>query len=375
MERSSAMSRLTLGASVLLFVIGIGLAGCGSSNTGGGGKSAAGGGQPKVTLLNVSYDPTREFYQDFNASFAEYWKQKTGQEVAIDQSHAGSGKQARAVIEGLEADVVTLALAYDVSAIAKKGRLLTEDWQKRLPHNSAPYTSTIVFLVRKGNPKQIQDWGDLVKGDVSIITPNPKTSGGARWNYLAAWGYVLKRELGELAKLHDPAQAKEVEAAQAKAREFVGELFKRVPVLDSGARGSTNTFVQRDIGDVLLAWENEAFLSVKESGADKFEIVAPTVSILAEPPVAVVDEVVKKHGTQEVAEAYLQHLYSPQGQQLAAKHFYRPAIAESVSPEQRQQFANLELFTIAAVFGGWDQAQAAHFDDGGVFDQLYQPGK
>ncbi|MCY2989242.1 MAG: sulfate ABC transporter substrate-binding protein [Planctomycetota bacterium] len=369
------MSRLTRWARVLLIVIGIGLVGCDSSSPGGGGKSATGGGPPRVTLLNVSYDPTREFYQDFNASFAEYWKQKTGQEVAIDQSHAGSGKQARAVIEGLEADVVTLALAYDVSAIAKKGRLLTEDWQQRLPHNSAPYTSTIVFLVRKGNPKRIKDWGDLVQGDVSIITPNPKTSGGARWNYLAAWGYALKRELGDLAKLQDPAQAKEVKAAQAQAREFVGELFKRVPVLDSGARGATNTFVQRDIGDVLLAWENEAFLSVKEAGADKFEIVAPSVSILAEPPVAVVDEVVKKHGTQAVAEAYLQHLYSPQGQQLAAKHFYRPAITESVSPAQRAQFANIALFTINAVFGGWDQVQAAHFDDGGVFDQLYQPGK
>lgn len=367
--------RSRLWAGALLVALGIGLAGCGSSDQAEGGKSAAGGGPAKVTLLNVSYDPTREFYHDFNASFAEYWKQQTGQSVTIDQSHAGSGKQARAVIEGLPADVVTLALAYDVSAIAKKGHLLAEDWQQRLPHNSAPYTSTIVFLVRKGNPKQIKDWGDLVRGDVAIITPNPKTSGGARWNYLAAWGYVLKRELGDLAKLQDPAQAQAVEAAQAQARAFVGELFKRVPVLDSGARGATNTFVQRDIGDVLLAWENEAFLSVKEAGADKFEIVAPTVSILAEPPVTVVDEVVKKHGTQAVAEAYLQHLYSPQGQQLAAKHFYRPAVAEAVSPAERERFADIELFTIDAVFGGWDQAQAAHFDDGGVFDQLYQPGK
>jgi sulfate transport system substrate-binding protein len=360
---------------ILLFAIGLGLTGCQSSQPVGTDESGSGGERANVTLLNVSYDPTREFYQDFNASFAEYWKRKTGQDVTIDQSHAGSGKQARSVIDGLEADVVTLALAYDITAIAKRGHLLAEDWQKRLPHNSAPYTSTIVFLVRKGNPKQIKDWADLVRGDVSVITPNPKTSGGARWNYLAAWGWALKRELGDLSKLHDPAQAKAVEAAQAKAREFIGELFKRVPVLDSGARGSTNTFVQRGIGDVLLAWENEAFLSIQEAGADKFQIVAPTVSILAEPPVTVVDEFVKKHGTKEVAEAYLQHLYSPQGQQLAAKHFYRPAITESVSPEQREQFAKIELFTIDAVFGGWDQTQAAHFDDGGVFDQLYQPGK
>jgi sulfate transport system substrate-binding protein len=295
--------------------------------------------------------------------------------VTINQSHGGSGKQARAVIDGLQADVVTLALAYDIDAIALNGRLLPKDWQARLPNNSTPYTSTIVFLVRKGNPKQIKDWGDLVRGEVSVITPNPKTSGGARWNYLAAWGYVLKRELGDLAKLKDPAGAQAVAAAQAKAREFVTQLFKRVPVLDSGARGSTNTFVQREIGDVLLAWENEAFLAVKDLGPDKFEIVAPSVSMLAEPPVAVVDKVADKHGTKALAEAYLQHLYSPQGQQLAAKHFYRPAITESVSEEQRKQFAQVELMTIDAAFGGWDQAQATHFDDGGVFDQIYQPGK
>jgi sulfate transport system substrate-binding protein len=304
-----------------------------------------------------------------------YWKQKTGQDVTIDQSHGGSGKQARAVIDGLEADVVTLALAYDINAIVRKGQLLAQDWQQRNPHNSSPYTSTIVFLVRKGNPKKIKDWGDLLKGEVSIITPNPKTSGGARWNYLAAWGYVLKRELGDFAKLSDPAQVPAVEAAQGKAREFVAELFKRVPVLDSAARGATNTFVQRGIGDVLLAWENEAFLAVKDLGPDKFEIVAPSVSILAEPPVAVVDKFAAKHGTKEVAEAYLQHLYSPQGQQLAAKHYYRPAVSESVSEEQRKQFTAVELFTIDAVIGGWDKAQATHFDDGGVFDQIYQPGK
>lgn len=341
--------------------------GCEQQSVGSTASDAAG---TKVTLLNVSYDPTREFYQEFNASFAEYWKNKTGQEVAIDQSHGGSGKQARAVIDGLEADVVTLALAYDVSAIAEKGKLLDTGWQRRLPYNSAPYTSTIVFLVRKGNPKGIKDWDDLIKGDVSIITPNPKTSGGARWNYLAAWGYVLKRELADLAALRDPAKAEQVAAAQAKAKSFVREIYRRVPVLDSGARGSTNTFIQRGIGDVLLAWENEAFLAVKELGPDQVEIVVPSVSILAEPPVTVVDKVAQKHGTQTVAAAYLEYLYSPQGQQLAAKHHYRPAVAESVSAEQRKQFAQVELFTIDQAFGGWDKAQPEHFNDGGVFDQL-----
>ena len=252
--------------------------------------------------------------------------------------------------------------------------MLPADWQQRLPHNSAPYTSTIVFLVRKGNPKQIKDWGDLVKGDLSVITPNPKTSGGARWNYLAAWGFVLHRELGDFARLNDPAAAQDVEAAQGKAREFVAALFQRVAVLDSGARGSTNTFIQRKIGDVLLAWENEAFLAVKDLGPDEVEIVVPSISILAEPPVAVVDKFAAKHGTTEVAEAYLKHLYSPQGQQLAAKHFYRPVDKDLISVEQLQQFAQLTLFTIEEVFGGWKKAQAAHFDDGGVFDQIYQPG-
>jgi len=332
-------------------------------------------GQKPVTLLNVSYDPTREFYQEFNASFVQYWQQQTGQQVTIEQSHGGSGKQARAVIDGLEADVVTLGLAYDIDVIAAKGKLVDAEWQKRLPHNSSPYTSTIVFLVRTGNPKGIKDWGDLIKGDIAIITPNPKTSGGARWNYLAAWGYSLRHELGDLSKLSDANSKSDVAAAQVKAKAFVTALFKRVPVLDSGARGATNTFVQRGIGDVLLAWENEAFLAVKDLGPGQFEIVVPSVSILAEPPVAVVDKVAEKRGTTAVAKAYLEHLYSPQGQQLAAKHYYRPAVSELVSAEERQQFAQLELFTIEQGFGGWARAQAEHFDDGGVFDQIYQPGK
>jgi sulfate/thiosulfate-binding protein len=356
----------------LLFLVGLtaaAFAGCGAAS-----NASAGASGSTVTLLNVSYDPTREFYQEFNASFAAHWKQQTGQVVTVDQSHGGSGKQARAVIDGLEADIVTLALAYDIDAIADKGKLLAADWQSKLPHNSSPYTSTIVFLVRKGNPKGIKDWDDLVRGDLQIITPNPKTSGGARWNYLAAWGFALKRELGDFQKLQN-APRPAVKAAEAKAREFVAQIYKRVPVLDSGARGSTNTFVQRGIGDVLLAWENEAFLAVKDLGPDKFEIVVPSVSIRAEPPVTVVETFAKKHGTTAVAKAYLEHLYSPQGQQLAAKHFYRPAISESLSLEQREQFADLELFTIDAAFGGWKQAQARHFDDGGVFDQLYQPGK
>ena len=321
--------------------------------------------------MNVSYDPTREFYQEFNESFATHWKEKAGQAVVIDQSHGGSGKQARAVIDGLEADIVTLALAYDIDAIADKSKLLPADWQSQLPHNSSPYTSTIVFLVRKGNPKGIKDWGDLLKPDVAIITPNPKTSGGARWNYLAAWGFALKRELGDFSKLKEPSD--QVKAAQAKASEFVAELFKRVPVLDSGARGATNTFMQRGIGDVLLAWENEAFLAIKDGGGDQVEIVVPSVSILAEPPVAVVAEVAKKHGTAEVAKAYLEYLYSPTGQQLAAKHFFRPAIDDAISAEQRKAFAQVDLFTIADVFGDWRKTQAEHFDDDGVFDKIYQP--
>jgi sulfate/thiosulfate transport system substrate-binding protein len=331
-----------------------------------------------VKLLNVSYDPTREFYQEFNESFAKYWKLKTGDDLTIEQSHGGSGKQARAVIDGLEADVVTLALAYDIDAIVDNSQLINPDWQKELLHNSSPYTSTIVFLVRKGNPKGIKDWSDLTKEGVEVITPNPKTSGGARWNYLAAWGYKLKQEIGSFDKLADESAKVEVAAAQEKAKEFVAEIFKHVPVLDSGARGATNTFVQTGIGDVLLAWENEAFLAVEEAkkaGKEELEIVVPSLSILAEPPVAVVDKVAEKHGTTEVAKAYLEHLYSPQGQQLAAKHYYRPAIENAITPEQREQFTQVELFKINEVFGDWRKAQKEHFDDGGVFDQIYQPGE
>jgi len=319
-------------------------------------------------ILNVSYDPTREFYAEYNAAFAKYWKAQTGELVRIEQSHGGSGKQARSVIDGLEADVVTLALAYDVDAIAENGALLSPDWQRRLPNNSCPYTSTIIFLVRKGNPKKIRDWDDLIRPGVVVITPNPKTSGGARWNYLAAWGFALSRELGDLAKLHGPGGA----AAQEKAREFVAELYRHVPVLDSGARGATTTFAQREIGDVLLAWENEAFLALKEFGADKFELVAPPISILAEPPVAVVDKVADRHGTRKVAEAYLKYLYSAEGQEIAAKNFLRPRL-EAVAKKYAGRFPRIKLFTIEEAFGGWTRAQAAHFADGGVFDQIYAP--
>jgi sulfate/thiosulfate transport system substrate-binding protein len=307
------------------------------------------------TLLNASYDPTRELYQDFNAAFVKYWKAKTGQTVGIKQSHGGSGGQARAVIDGLDADVVTLALAYDVDAVAKAG-VLNAAWQKRLPHNSAPYTSTIVFLVRKGNPKGIKDWADLAKPGLQIITPNPKTSGGARWNYLAAWGYALRQPGG----------------SDAKARQFVGDIFGKVPVLDSGARGSTMTFVRRQMGDVLLAWENEAHLALAESPG-QLEIVVPSVSILAEPPVAVVDKVVDRKGTRAIAEAYLQYLYSPEGQEIAAKRHYRPR-DEKVAARFSSTFAKVKLFTIDELFGGWQKAQATHFADGGIFDQIYKPG-
>ena len=309
-------------------------------------------------LLNVSYDPTRELYSDFNAAFVRHWKEKTGDTVVIQQSHGGSGKQARAVIDGLAADVVTLALAYDIDAIAEKAKLIPTDWQKRLPNNSSPYTSTIVFLVRKGNPKGIQDWDDLVKPGVSVITPNPKTSGGARWNYLAAWGYALKHYGND----------------DAKARDFVARLYKNVAVLDSGARGSTTTFAERGIGDVFISWENEAFLATKELGPDKFEIVVPSLSILAEPPVTVIDKVVDKKGTRKVAEAYLQYLYSAEGQDLAGKHFYRPRDPQ-VAAKYADQFSKVKLFTIDEVFGGWQKAQQTHFADGGTFDQIYQPGR
>ncbi|HEY3858546.1 MAG TPA: sulfate ABC transporter substrate-binding protein [Gammaproteobacteria bacterium] len=325
-----------------------------------------------LELLNVSYDPTREFYEAFNKSFAADWKAKTGQDVVIHQSHDGSGKQARAVIDGLDADVVTLALAYDVDAIAQS-KLIATDWQQRLPDDSAPYTSTIVFLVRKGNPKGIHDWADLIKPGVQVITPNPKTSGGARWNYLAAWGAVLDKELGDVKVLKDPKAVAKVAAAQAKARAYVTELYKHVPVLDSGARGATNTFVQRGMGDVLIAWENEAFLAINELGPGKFEIVAPSVSVLAQPPVAVVDSNVDRHGTRAVAEAYLKYLYSPAGQKLIAANYYRPVSPQYADPQDLARFPKLKLFTIDA-FGGWTQAQQTHFADGGVFDEIYAGG-
>lgn len=309
-----------------------------------------------VELLNVSYDPTRELYENYNKAFAAYWEKEKGQKVTIKQSHGGSGAQSRSVIDGLEADVVTLALGYDIDAIQKKG-LINEGWESKFEHNSTPYSSTIVFLVKKGNPKNIKDWGDLIKGDVEVITPNPKTSGGARWNYLAAWGYALKQNNND----------------EAKAQEFVKELFKHVPVLDTGARGATTTFVERGIGDVLLAWENEAMLSVKELGPDKFDIVYPSVSILAEPPVAVVDKVVDKRGTREVAEAYLKYLYSEEGQTIAAENFYRPTL-DSVKEKFKDKFHDINLFTLQDVFGTWDETQQKHFSDGGIFDQIYTPG-
>ncbi|HEX4878767.1 MAG TPA: sulfate ABC transporter substrate-binding protein [Limnobacter sp.] len=310
-----------------------------------------------IELLNVSYDPTRELYQEYNPAFAKYWKEKTGETVTIKQSHGGAGKQARAVIDGLEADVVTLALAYDIDAIAEATKKIPADWQSKLQHNSSPYTSTIVFLVRKGNPKNIKDWDDLVKPGVQVITPNPKTSGGARWNYLAAWGYALKKPGG----------------TEAKAKEFVTNLYKNVPVLDSGARGSTNTFVQRNIGDVFISWENEAFLALNELGKDKFEIIVPSVSILAEPPVALVKGNSDKKGTTKVAQAYLDYLYSTVGQQIAAANYYRPNKPELVTNKaDLSRFPKVNLFTIDEVFGGWQKAQKTHFDDGGVFDQIFK---
>jgi sulfate transport system substrate-binding protein len=311
----------------------------------------------QVSLLNVSYDPTRELYKDFNDAFAKHWKEKTGQGVTVKQSHGGSGKQARSVIDGLEADVVTLALAYDIDALHERGKLIPQDWQKRLPSNSSPYTSTIVFLVRKGNPKGIRDWPDLVKPGVSVVTPNPKTSGGARWNYLAAWGYALKH-LGN---------------DENKARDFVQKLYRNVPVLDTGARGALTTFTERGIGDVFLSWENEAFLAVRELGPQKFEIVVPSLSILAEPPVTVVDKVVDRRGTRRVAQAYLEYLYTPEGQDIAGRHYYRPRL-DSVASRYASQFSKVTLFTIDDAFGGWQKAQTKHFADGGVFDQIYTPG-
>ncbi|MGE7879935.1 sulfate ABC transporter substrate-binding protein [Peribacillus muralis] len=342
------MKKLIVWSSVIL-AFGI-LAGCNSEKTEGDGKAKT------VELLNVSYDPTRELYQEFNEAFAKHWKEESGQDVTIQQSHGGSGKQGRAVIDGLEADVVTLALAYDIDAIHEASNLLAEDWQKRLPENSTPYTSTIVFLVKKDNPKGIKDWDDLIKKDVSVITPNPKTSGGARWNYLAAWAFAEKKYDND----------------EAKVKEFMKKLYQNVEVLDSGARGATTTFVERGIGDVLIAWENEAYLTLKEFGDDKYEIVNPSISILAEPPVAVVDEVVKKKGTKKVAEAYLNYLYTDAGQEIAAKNFYRPR-DEKVLAKYQDQFADIDMVTVDGKFGGWKKAQETHFNDGGTFDEIYQP--
>ncbi|MGE6378936.1 sulfate ABC transporter substrate-binding protein [Peribacillus muralis] len=342
------MKKLIVWSSVIL-AFGI-LAGCNSEKTEGDGKAKT------VELLNVSYDPTRELYQEFNEAFAKHWKEESGQDVTIQQSHGGSGKQGRAVIDGLEADVVTLALAYDIDAIHEASNLLAEDWQKRLPENSTPYTSTIVFLVKKDNPKGIKDWDDLIKKDVSVITPNPKTSGGARWNYLAAWAFAEKKYDND----------------EAKVKDFMKKLYQNVEVLDSGARGATTTFVERGIGDVLIAWENEAYLTLKEFGDDKYEIVNPSISILAEPPVAVVDEVVKKKGTKKVAEAYLNYLYTDAGQEIAAKNFYRPR-DEKVLAKYQDQFADIDMVTVDGKFGGWKKAQETHFNDGGTFDEIYQP--
>ncbi len=336
--------KLSVITMCILFLISA-LTGCGSANN---------LQNSSITLLNVSYDPTRELYQEYNEAFIKYWKEKTGQTVTIQQSHGGSGSQARTVIDGNEADVVTLALAYDINSINKNKELINKEWQKRLADNSTPYTSTIVFLVKKGNPKNIKDWDDLVKPGIQVITPNPKTSGGARWNYLAAWGYALKKNNND----------------SEKARNFVRQLYENVPVLDSGARGATTTFVERGLGDVLIAWENEAFLSINELGKDKFEIVIPSVSILAEPPVSVVDSVVDKKGTRKVAEAYLQYLYSDEGQEIAAKNYYRPR-NQNIEKKYAAQFPKINLFTIDEVFGGWSKAQKEHFSDGGVFDQIY----
>ncbi|WP_446896958.1 sulfate ABC transporter substrate-binding protein [Clostridium sp. LBM24168] len=351
------MKKFKLGILISLISIFIlsSFTGCGSKNETGNKKSAES--KKSVELLNVSYDPTRELYEEYNKAFIKYWKEKNGQDVTIKQSHGGSGKQGRSIIEGQDADVATLALAYDIDAIQKAG-LINEGWQKKFKDNSSPYTSTIVFLVRKGNPKNIKDWDDLTKKGVSIITPNPKTSGGARWNYLAAWGYALKKNNND----------------QTKAKEFVKKIYENVAVLDSGARGATTTFVERGVGDVLIAWENEAFLSVKELGKDKFDIVVPSLSILAEPPVAVVDKVVDKKGTRKVAEAYLSYLYSKEGQEIAAKNYYRPRDKE-IAKKYEKQFPKINLFTIDDLFGGWTKAQETHFEDGGTFDQIYQPKK
>ncbi len=340
------------------------------SACGGGQDDAEGAGGKRLQLLNVSYDPTRELYREVNEKFAAKWLADTGQRVAVQMSHGGSGSQARAVIDGLEADVVTLALAWDIDNIQILSHRLPANWQARLPDNSAPYTSTIVFLVRKGNPRGIHDWPDLIANDVQVITPNPKTSGGARWNYLAAWGFALQRSLGgDLGKLVD-APPDEIEKAQAEAEAFVRELYRHVPVQDTGARAATNTFVQRGIGDVLLAWENEAMLAVAELGHGAFDIVTPSVSILAEPPVALVDAVVDRRGTRGVAEAYLQYLYSPEGQDIIARNYYRPRDPD-VAAKYADRFPPLRMFTIDDAFGGWREAQTRHFKDGGIYDRIF----
>ncbi|MFO0353327.1 MAG: sulfate ABC transporter substrate-binding protein [Pirellulaceae bacterium] len=352
---------------VIWSILILSMVGCGAS-------SQPGKGVPNVRILNVSYDPTREFYREFNEAFAGYWLKAKGQRVEVEQSHGGAGKQARAVMNGLEADVLTLAIGYDIDVMAEKTQLLPAQWQERLPHQSAPYTSTIVFLVRRGNPKNVRDWGDLAREDLEIITPNPKTSGGARWNYLAAWGYRVIQELGGLEKVKD-ATPEEREKANQVAREFIGNFFRKVPVLDSGARGATSTFLQRGIGDVLLTWENEAYMAMKEAGEGEVEIVIPSISILATPPVTLVDRYADKHGTREVAEAYLKYLYSEEGQSLASKHFFRPVSGAAARRAPSEAGDKIELFQLEEVFGDWKTAQKTHFDDGGSFDQLYQPEK
>lgn len=356
--------RVLLLASIVL------IAACGESNSN---NRGANGEPPALELLNVSYDPTRELYREFNAAFVEHWREETGQSVVIQQSHGGSGSQARAVIDGLDADVVTLALAYDVEAIRLNSRRIQSDWQRRLPDNSAPYTSTIVFLVREGNPEQISDWPDLLRPGIEVITPNPKTSGGARWNYLAAFGYALEAELGgDLGRLGEMPAADRARA-EDEATAFVAELFRHVPVLDRGARASTNTFVQRGIGDVLLAWENEALLAMDELGENALDIVIPSVSILAEPTVATVDAVVDRKGTRPVAEAYLEYLYTPEGQEIIARHHFRPR-DPAVAARYGDQYPDVRLFAIDDVFGGWESAQSRHFADGGTFDQIFIAG-
>jgi sulfate transport system substrate-binding protein len=359
----SLLKMLGRGPAVLLLVLAM-LGGCKERS-----GSAATATSKDIELLNVSYDPTRELFAEINEAFAKEWKAKTGQKVKINQSHGGSGKQARAVIDGLEADVVTLALAHDIDSIVDKAKLIAPSWRARLPSGAAPYSSTIAFLVRKGNPKGIHDWSDLVKPGVKVITPNPKTSGAARWNYLAAWGYVLRSELGDLAAARRPEKSAELAAAEAKARAFMAALFKNVPVLDSGARGATTTFANRGIGDVLINWENEILLAAKEMG-DGFEMITPPTSIRAEPAVSVVDKNVDKHGTRAAAEAYLQFLYTEEGQTIGVKHHYRP---EKPGARRESDFPKLELFTLEDVAGSWRAAQKTHFDDGGVFDQIYQP--